>query len=589
MFMNAPTAKEPEPKTSGPGRLEKVPTGIQGLDEMTCGGLPRGRTTLVCGGPGCGKTWMALEFLIHGATRFGEPGVFITFEETAGELATNGASLGFDLAALEADRKLAIDYVRIERSEIEESGEYDLESLFVRLGFAIDSIGARRVAIDTVEVLFAGLPNPDIVRAELRRLFRWLKDKGLTAIVTAERGDDGLTRHGFEEYISDCVINLDNRVSEQISTRLLRVLKYRGSAHDANEVPFLIDEGGLSVLPVSSLGLDHQVSTSRVSSGVPDLDAMFGGEGYFRGSTVLVSGSIGSGKTSLAASFARRACREGKRCLYFLFEESPSQVCRNMRSIGIDLAPLIEQDLLRFHSSRPSSTSLEMHFARIHRLVSEFEPEVAVIDPITNLHAIGNDTELRSTLTRMIDFFKGRQITTLLTSLTISTQPSEDSSDVYISSLVDTWILVRELESDGERNRGLYILKSRGMAHSNQVREFRLTDQGIELIDVYVGTNGVLVGAAREARLIRDEAEVREREYEALQRQRRMVQRRAAVRAQIDALTAELEAEEEELRRAVERERLREGGLARDEARMAAARRVDLGLADGNRGRTVQP
>jgi len=588
--MNSPAAKEPEPKTSGPGRLKKVPTGIQGLDEITCGGLPRGRTTLVCGGPGCGKTLLALEFLVHGATRFGEPGVFIAFEETAGELATNGASLGFDLAALEADRKLAIDYVRIERSEIEESGEYDLEGLFIRLGFAIDSIEARRVAIDTLEVLFAGLPNPDILRAELRRLFRWLNDKGLTAIVTAERGDDGLTRHGLEEYISDCVINLDNRVSDQISTRRLRVLKYRGSAHDANEVPFLIDQGGLSVLPVSSLGLDHQVSTSRVSSGVPDLDAMLGGEGYFRGSTVLVSGSIGSGKTSLGASFARWTCREGKRCLYFLFEESPSQVCRNMRSVGIDLAPLIEQDLLRFHSSRPSATSLEMHLSRIHRLVSEFEPEVAVIDPITNLRAIGNDCELRSTLTRMIDFFKGRQITTLLTSLTVSTQPSEDSSEVHISSLVDTWILVRELESDGERNRGLCILKSRGMAHSNQVREFRLTDQGIKLIDVYLGTDGVLVGSAREARMIRDEAEAREREYEAQKRQRRVAQRRDAVRAQIDALNAELEAEEEVLRRAVEREHLSEGGLARDEARMAAARAgVDTSLADGNQVRTVQP
>ena len=291
--MNAPTAKEPEPKTSGPGRLEKVPTGIQGLDEITCGGLPRGRTTLVCGGPGCGKTLMALEFLVHGATRFGEPGVFIAFEETAGELATNGASLGFDLAALEADRKLAIDYVRIERSEIEESGEYDLEGLFIRIGFAIDSIGARRVAIDTLEVLFAGLPSPGILRAELRRLFHWLKEKGLTAIVTAERGGNGLTRHGLEEYISDCVITLDQRVSDQITTRRLRVVKYRGSAHDTDEVPFLIDERGLSVLPISSLGLDHQAATSRVSSGIPDLDAMLGGGGFFRGSTVLVSGGAG--------------------------------------------------------------------------------------------------------------------------------------------------------------------------------------------------------------------------------------------------------------------------------------------------------
>ncbi len=587
--MNAPTAKEPEPKTSGPGRLEKVPTGIQGLDEITCGGLPRGRTTLVCGGPGCGKTLMALEFLVHGATRFGEPGVFITFEETAEELATNGASLGFDLAALEADRKLAIDYVLIERSEIEESGEYDLEGLFIRIGFAIDSIGARRVAIDTLEVLFAGLPNPGILRTELRRLFRWLKEKGLTAIVTAERGDNGLTRNGLEEFISDCVISLDQRVNDQISTRRLRVLKYRGSAHDSDEVPFLIDEGGLSVLPISALGLDHQVAASRVSSGVPDLDAMLGGEGFYRGSTVLISGGAGCGKTSLAASFARQACREGKRCLFSTFEESSSQVVRNMRSIGIDLAPLVEQDLLRFHASRPSAGGLEVHLTRMHRLVSDFEPEVVVIDPITNLLTVGTASELRSMLTRMIDFFKGRQFTTLMTSLTAATLPSQGTSDAEVSSLVDTWILVSEIESDGERNHGLYILKSRGMAHSNQVREFRLTDQGIELIDVYLGTEGMLVGAAREARMIRDEAEAREREYEAQQRQRRMVQRRAAVRAQIDALTAELEAEEEELRRAAEREQNSEGGKARDEARMAASRWVDQSLADDNQGRTVQP
>src|SRR5271157_4282162 len=532
---------------------------------------------------------MALEFLAHGATRFGEPGVFITFEETAGELATNGASLGFDLAALEADRKLAIDYVRIERSEIEESGEYDLEGLFIRIGFAIDSIGARRVAIDTLEVLFTGLPNPGILRAELRRLFRWLKEKGVTAIVTAERGDNGLTRNGLEEFISDCVISLDQRVSEQISTRRVRVLKYRGSAHDTDEVPFLIDEGGLSFLPISSLGLDHQALTSRVSSGIPDLDAMLGGGGFYRGSTVLVSGAAGTGKTSLAASFARQACREGKRCLFFTFEESSSQVVRNMRSISIDLAPLVEQDLLRFHASRPSAGGLEVHLARMHRLVSDFEPEVAVIDPITNLRIIGNDSELRSTLTRMIDFLKGRQITTLLTSLTVSTKPSEDSSEVHISSLVDTWILVREIESDGERNRGLYILKSRGMAHSNQVREFRLTDQGIKLIDVYLGTEGMLVGTAREARMIRAEAVARERAYKAQKRQWRMVQRRAAVRAQIDVLNAELEAEEEVLRRAVEREHDSEGGKVRDEARMAATRRVEPSPADGNRGRTVQP
>ena len=587
--MNSPAANKPELRASGPGRLEKVPTGILGLDEITYGGLPRGRTTLVCGGPGCGKTLLALEFLVNGATRFGEPGVIITFEETAGELATNAASLGFDLAALEADGKLAVDYVRIERSEIEEAGEYDLGGLFVRLGFAIDSIGAKRVAIDTLEVLFAGLPNQGILRAELRRLFRWLKDKGLTAIVTAESGDHGLTRHGIEEYISDCVIGLDNRVSDQISTRRLRVLKYRGSAHDFNEVPFLIDEGGLSFLPISSLGLDHKAPTSRVSTGIPDLDAMLGGEGFFQGSTVLVSGRAGSGKTSLAASFARQACRDGRRCLFFVFEESSSQVVRNMGSIGIDLADLEEQGLLRLHASRPSANGPETHLARMHRLVSEFEPEIVVIDPITNLVTVGTAGELRSMLNRMIDFFKGRQLTTLLTSLTAATLPTQETSDAHISSLVDTWIVVRDLESDGERNRSIYVLKSRGMAHSNQVREFRLTEQGIRLIDAYLGTEGNLVGTAREARLIRDDAQVHALEYESRQRQKKTVLRRGTIRAQIEALTAELEAEEEELRKAAEQEQERDVGKTRDEARMAASRWVDRSPDLRNHGRTAQP
>ena len=384
------------------------------------------------------------------------------------------------------------------------------------------------------------------------------------------------------------MITLDNRVNDQISTRRLRVLKYRGSDHDIDEVPFLIGEGGLSVLPISSLKLDHQAPTSRVSSGIPDLDDMLGGGGFYRGSTVLVSGAAGSGKTSTAASFARQACREGKRCLFFTFEESQNQVVRNMRSIGIDLAPLLEQDLLRFHSSRPSASGLEMHLARMHRLVSEFEPEVVIMDPIMNLLSVANAGDVRSMLTRMIDFFKDRQLTCLLTSLTAAATASLEASEAHISSLVDSWILVREIEADGERNRGLYILKSRGMAHSNQVREFRMTDQGIQLADVYLGTEGMLVGSARSARMIRDMAAASEREADARRLQRRMAQRRAVVQAQIDSLNAELESEEDELKKAVERESLFQGGLAGDKARMATARGVDLSLGNGTRERTVQ-
>ena len=361
---------------AGP-ELPKTPTGVSGLDEITNGGLPRGRPTLVCGSAGCGKTLMAMEFLVRGATQFDEPGVFMAFEETAAELAQNVRSLGFDLDDLAARGKFCLDFVRVERSEIEEVGDYDLEGLFIRLGYAIDTIKAKRVVLDTLETLFSGLSNAAVLRSELRRLFRWLKDKGVTAIITAERGEGALTRHGLEEYVSDCVILLDHRVIDQVSTRRLRVVKYRGTAHGTNEYPFLIDEDGISVLPVTSLGLQHEVGDERISSGVPRLDAMLGGKGYFRGSTVLVSGTAGSGKTSLAAHLAQAACGRGEKCLYFAFEESPGQLMRNMRSIGLDLAPWLEKGLLRFHAIRATVHGLEMHLASIHKLVKEFEPRAS--------------------------------------------------------------------------------------------------------------------------------------------------------------------------------------------------------------------
>lgn len=471
--------------------IQKARSGIQGLDEVTGGGLPASRPTLICGGAGCGKTLMATEFLVRGATEFGEPGVFMAFEETAKELTENVKSLGFDLNQLVAEKKLLIDHIQVDRSEIEETGDYDLEGLFVRLAYGIESVGAKRVVLDTLESLFSGLSNTAILRAELRRLFHWLKERGVTAIITAERGEGSLTRHGLEEYVSDCVILLDHRVTEQLSTRRLRVVKYRGSNHGTNEFPFLIESDGISVLPITSALLTHEASTERVSTGVAQLDEMMGGRGYFRGSSVLISGTAGTGKTSLAANFAAACCARNERCLYLAFEESPQQLVRNMRSIGLDLQPWVEKGLLVIRSARPSLHGLEMHLAMVHKTVREFKPQHIVIDPISNFSMAGTTLELRSMLTRLVDYLKTQGITGVFTSLVGGTESSEES-DVGISSIIDTWLLVRDTEILGERIRALYLLKSRGMAHSNQIREFVMTDQGVEL---KVWTPGKLAGS----------------------------------------------------------------------------------------------
>jgi circadian clock protein KaiC len=460
--------------------LPKTKTGIRGLDEITRGGLPTGRPTLVCGGPGSGKTLLALTFLVNGAIEFGEPGVLLTFEENADEIANDVASLGFDLPQLIKAKKLAVDYVRVERSEIEETGEYDLEGLFVRLNYAIQSIGAKRVVLDTIESLFSGLSDDGILRAELRRLFRWLKDQGVTAVITGERGEGLLTRQGLEEYVSDAVILLDHRVHDQVSTRRLRVVKYRGSYHGTNEYPFLINADGVSVLPVSSLALQHAAPLDRVSTGVSRLDDLLSGKGYYRGSTILVSGTAGTGKTSLAAHFLDAACRRGERCLCFLFEESPQQLLRNMRSIGIDLEPWVAAGLLQFHADRPSRYGLETHLVLMHKAVADFRPTVTVMDPVTNLMTVGTFSDVQAMLTRMIDHLKTENITALLTSLTPGKTDIE-RTETTISSLMDTWILLANDAANGSHHRGLYVLKSRGMAHSNDVCEFALTDEGLQV------------------------------------------------------------------------------------------------------------
>jgi circadian clock protein KaiC len=549
--------------------LAKTPTGIDGLDDLTFGGLPQGRPTLLCGAAGCGKTLFAMTFLVKGAARFGEPGVFMSFEERAPELTANVASLGYDVDRLVAEEKLVIDHVHIERSEIEESGEYDLEGLFVRLAYAIDSIGAKRVVLDTIEALFGSFDDNAILRAELRRLFAWLKDKGVTAIITGERGDGQLTRYGIEEYVSDCVILLDNRVEEQVTTRRLRVVKYRGSAHGTNEYPFLIDDQGISVLPITSAGLGHSTSQEIVKTGIDGLDQMLGRGGYYRGSSILLSGLAGTGKSTFGASFVDAACKRGERCLYFAFEESPEQIMRNMRSVGIELRPHCEAGLLRFEAARPSLFGFEMHLARMNRDIEQFDPAILVVDPISAFR--GPPTEIHATLVRLADISKSKGITTLFTSLSdAGVQMTE--SERNVSSLMDTWISLRDTEANGERNRVLYLLKARGMNHSNQVREFRLSDHGVELVDAYIGPEGVLTGSARVVQ------EAREREAELVRRQaterrrRELTQKRAMMERQIAELRASIETEESEIAMLIEQEESREAIFHSNRATLAEKR-----------------
>jgi circadian clock protein KaiC len=557
--------------------LPKSPTSIQGLDEITGGGLPKGRPTLVCGGAGCGKTLFAMEFLVRGAMLYNEPGVFISFEETEHELTANVASLGFDLDNLIKRKKIWLEHIHIERNEIEQSGEYDLEGLFIRIHHAIESVGAKRVVLDTVESLFSELPSPIILRAELRRLFRWLKKKGVTTIITAERGDGTLTRQGLEEYVSDCVILLDHRVDDQSSIRRLRVVKYRGSTHGTNEYPFLIDEDGFSVLPVTSLGLNYSSSSERISTGIQRLDTMLSGKGYFRGSTVLVSGTAGTGKTSIAAKFVEEACKRGEHVLYFTFEESPDQLVRNMRSIGINLEPWVKKGLLQFHATRPTNYGLESHLTTSIKLINKYAPGVVVLDPINAFVTGDNQTEVKTMLLRLVDFLKMKQITAFFTNLTSADEVLENT-DVYISSLIDTWLLLRDIEIGGERNRGLYVLKSRGMEHSNQIREFKLTNHGIELVDVYVGPGGVLTGSARLSQETKDDAEQLLLQQEIVRKQIGLERKRAAMEAQTLLLRSEFEAEESEAHKVIGIEKARDKRFNQDKAKMAKSRQGDVSL-----------
>jgi circadian clock protein KaiC len=533
-------------------QLQKCPTGIDGFDSISYGGLPKNRTSLVCGASGCGKTLFAMQFLINGAVLHKEPGVFMSFEENETELAENFASLGVDLTELTRQNVISVDYVDLTGSEIAEAGEYDLEGLFVRLDLAISSIGAKRVVLDTIEALFAGLSNVSILRTELRRLFRWLKERGVTAVITAEQGSGTLTRYGIEEYVSDCVITLDHNFSDRTSTRKLSIRKYRGSPHGTNEYPFLINDKGICIMPITSVELNANVSTARVSTGVGRLDTMLGGNGYFIGSSVLITGTSGTGKSTLAAKTADAACARGEKCLIFAFEESQSQIIRNMASVGMDLSKWVDAGLLRFSVSRPTFYGIEMHLVTMYNNINEFKPNIVVIDPISDFSAVGNATDVKSMLTRLLDFLKHKEITTIL--LDLSDNDKKEQTSIGVSSLIDTWIALRDIELNGERNRGLYILKSRGMNHSNQIREFVLTDRGIELRDVYTGPEGVLTGTARLVQEAREKAKALAQQQEIERKLRDVERKRIKMETMIADLQAAFEAEKEELETIINQE-----------------------------------
>jgi circadian clock protein KaiC len=575
-------------KPGGLPSVGKSPTGIRGLDDVTQGGLPQGRPTLLCGSAGCGKTLFGMSFLYNGAVQYDEPGVFVAFEERPEDLIENVGSLNYDIDKLIAEKKIAIDHVEIERTKIAEAGEYDLDGLFIRLGFAIDSIGAKRVVVDTIEALFGGLENEQLLRSELRRLFEWLKAKGVTAIITGERGEGMLTRYGLEEYVADCVILLDNRVQDQLSTRRLRIVKYRGSAHGTNEYPFIIDEQGVTVMPITSSGLAHDASTERLPTGIPDLDQMLEGKGYFEGSSILVSGMAGSGKSTVAAHFVDATCASGRRCIYFAMEESPRQIIRNMRSIGIDLQKWDDKKLLRFSARRPSLFGLETHLATMYRDVADFEPDVVVIDPLSALLSAAATGDVHAMVLRLVDFLKSRSVTALFTNLGVVSGENA-ATEIQISSLMDVWLLLYNRESNGEHNGQLYLLKSRGMAHSNQVREFVLSSDGIKLRGAYVGPEGVLTGSARLAQEAKDRALAVVREQDMERRDREIERRRREVTAQIDILQAQLASEEAEAALLNAEDIARADQLASDRVAMGASRQTGARLAEPAPGPANKP
>ena len=461
-------------------KLPKSLTGIQGLDDITYGGIPQNRPTLLVGSIGTGKTIFAMEYIINGITMFNEPGVFMTFEEQTDELQINVTSMGYNLSKLIADNKIYLEHLHIDHREIQATGKYDIEGLFIRIEMAIEKVKAKRIVLDALDTLFIGLDS-QILRSEIKRLFFWLKEKKVTAIITSEVGDIFLTRLGFEEVVADCVIELNNRLNNQISTRRLRIVKYRGSYHSTNEYPFMIDHKGITIFPIISEAPQIIVSNERISSGIKQIDEMLDGRGFYVGSSILVSGSAGTGKSSIAASFIKDVCEKKGTALYCAFEEAPNQIKRNMASIGIFLEPYEKSGNLHFYYSRPTLQTLELHFIAIKKLIKQINPSVVILDPITNLMIENINSDIRTMLTRFVDYLKMEQITVLLTAtLTVSSLELIQSNE-GISSMVDTCIMIQEKNIIDSRRRTLYIMKSRGICNSKKEVEFIITSEGISI------------------------------------------------------------------------------------------------------------
>lgn len=552
-------------------RLAKCPTGIEGLDTLTNGGLPRNRLTLICGSAGSGKTSLGIEFLVQGIIKYDEPGLFITFEEKPQEIIENAASIGFDLEDLINKKKLFIEYIPVQEEEVMQSGDYTLEALFIRFEQVITSIAVKRVTLDTLDSIFASLGNTPVLRAEIYRLFNWLKQKNITSLVTSEAGITTLSRNGLEEYISDCVISLRTNIVSEVLTRFLRVVKYRGSKHGTNEYPFLITDIGINLFPITSNYLNNIVSTEFVSTGVKELDEMMDNKGYYRGSTVLVTGTAGTGKSSLAAVFSNSICQTGERCIYFTFEEMINQILRNMSSVNLNLQQWIDKDLLKFYAYRSPTYGLETHLLTIQNVIKEFKPHAVIIDPITNFDLIGTELEIKSMMTRLIDFLKAQQITALFTSLATTIDPREQT-EIGISSLIDSWLVLQNLEQAGERTRGITILKSRGIAHSNQIREFIITSNGIKLEKIYVGPNGILTGSARLDQEEQEKLHLLLQEKETLRRKKLLEHKKALLEAKIMALKSEFDADVEEIESLIMKEEIQNKRILETRSAMAKRR-----------------
>ena len=528
-----------------------VSTGVKGLDDVLGGGIPQGHAMLLVGKPGTGKSILSMEYLLHGIELHKENGVYISFEESEKQIISNAASFGWKFEEMVKKNKLAISYIDMQPEQMRTVGDYDLSALILRVKGAIKKVNARRVVIDGINNLLSTFDDERIIRSDLLRLIREIKEVNATIFITGERGHDSWSKMGFEEYLADGLMHLDNRTDGNYQTREIQVVKCRGINHYTGKSPFIINSEGMSIRPLITADFDYKVLKSRVSTGIADIDNMLGGKGLYRGSTVYITGPSGAGKTSISSSFANGACSRGERALFLAFEESSDQIIRNMKSIGLSLDKWVNEKLLYFYTARATTNSLEGHLDNIMTMVREVEPTCVVLDPISAFRPIANENETKLMLIRLNDYLRARKITTVFTALSSDGEYSEHA-DVQLSSIADTWIVVRIMDYKGERNNVMQLMKSRGMSHSRQMKEMYFTGNGLKLQNVYQGPEGVLTGAAR----------IGQEKYEKLKEARNVIEidknrkkierKKSLLEASIEALKHEYEEELEALHAAIE-------------------------------------